>query len=42
LEAVKFIEEPPVLRFFFGRMAALNDWGSKLAEAFRKDFGTDA
>jgi tryptophanase len=39
---LKFIEEPPVLRFFFGRLAALNDWGSKLAEAFKKDFGENA
>lgn len=38
---LKFIEEPPVLRFFFGRMAPINDWGHKLAEAFKKDFGAD-
>ncbi len=37
--ALKFIEEPPVLRFFFGRMAALGDWGAKLADAFQADFG---
>ena len=36
---LKFIEEPPVLRFFFGRLAPLNDWGTKLAEAFKADFG---
>ena len=30
---LKFIEEPPVLRFFFGRLTALNNWGAKLAEA---------
>ena len=38
---LKFIEEPPVLRFFFGRLAALNDWGTKLTAAFRKDFGDE-
>lgn len=36
---LKFIEEPPVLRFFFGRMSPIGDWGHKLAEAFKKDFG---
>jgi tryptophanase len=38
---LKFIEEPPVLRFFFGRMQALGDWGPALAAAFQKDFGMD-
>ena len=37
---LKFIEEPPVLRFFFGKLAALDGWGKKLVEAFKKDFGT--
>jgi len=36
---LKFIEEPPVLRFFFGKMAALDGWGKKLVEAYKKDFG---
>lgn len=36
---LKFIEEPPVLRFFFGRLEPLNDWGRKIADAFKKDFG---
>jgi len=36
---LKFVEEPPVLRFFFGRLAPLGDWGSKLAAAFKADFG---
>ena len=36
---LKFIEEPPVLRFFFGKLAALDGWGKKLVEAFKKDFG---
>ncbi|HOA75735.1 MAG TPA: tryptophanase, partial [Phycisphaerae bacterium] len=36
---LKFVEEPPVLRFFFGRLAPIDDWGHKLAEAFKKDFG---
>jgi tryptophanase len=36
---LEFIEEPPVLRFFAGRMKCLGGWGEKLTEAFEKDFG---
>lgn len=36
---LKFVEEPPVLRFFFGKLEALNNWGAKLVDAFKKDFG---
>jgi tryptophanase len=38
---LKFTEEPPVLRFFVGRMRALDNWGAKLVEAFRSEFGPD-
>ena len=38
---LEFREEPPVLRFFAGRMRALNGWGEKLADEFEKDFGPD-
>ncbi|MDR0353710.1 MAG: tryptophanase [Opitutaceae bacterium] len=34
-----FVEEPPVLRFFNGRLAANSDWPQKLAAKFREDFG---
>jgi tyrosine phenol-lyase len=36
-----FIEEPPVLRFFFGRMEALNNWGEALVREYQASFGTD-
>ena len=36
---LKFYEEPPVLRFFTGKMNALGNWGVKLADAFKADFG---
>ena len=36
---LKFVEEPPVLRFFMGRLAPVNDWPKKLAAKFRADFG---
>jgi len=37
-----FYEEPPVLRFFAGKMKPIGDWGAKLAAAFEKDFGPEA
>jgi tryptophanase len=39
---LKFVHEPPVLRFFLGKLAPVDNWGVKLAEAFRADFGSDA
>jgi tryptophanase len=36
---LEFSEEPPVLRFFTGKLRALNNWGAKLAKAFEADFG---
>jgi tyrosine phenol-lyase len=36
---LKFTEEPKVLRFFMGRLTAVNDWPEKLVKKFKKDFG---
>jgi tryptophanase len=36
---LEFYEEPPVLRFFTGRLRALDNWGAKLAAAIAADFG---
>lgn len=36
---LRFVEEPPVLRFFFGRLAPVDDWPQRLAAAFKADFG---
>ena len=36
---LKWVEEPKVLRFFFGRLAPIGDWQDKLARKFREDFG---
>jgi len=37
--SLEFVEEPPVLRFFDGRLQPKGDRGAALAEAFEKDFG---
>jgi tyrosine phenol-lyase len=38
---LKFVEEPPVLRFFFGRLAPIGAWADNLAAAFKADFGAE-
>ncbi len=36
---LKWVEEPAVLRFFFGRLAPVDRWQQRLAAKFRSDFG---
>ena len=36
---LKFVEEPKMLRFFFGKLEPVSDWQEKLVEKFRADFG---
>lgn len=36
---LEWVEEPPVLRFFVGKLKAKTNWPEKLVEKFRKDFG---
>ena len=36
---LKFVEEPPVLRFFTGRLAPVGNWPEKLVAKFEADFG---
>lgn len=39
VHGLKFIDEPPVLRFFAGRLDAVDNWPEKLVSKFKKDFG---
>jgi tryptophanase len=38
---LEFYEEPPVLRFFGGKMKPKGDWGAALAGAFEEHFGPE-
>ena len=36
---LKWVDEPKVLRFFFGRLGEIGYWQEELAKKFREDFG---
>ena len=36
---MEWIEEPEILRFFYGRLEPIGDWTTRLVEQFRADFG---
>ena len=35
---LEFVEEPEILRFFYGRLAPIGDWQERLVAKFREDF----
>ena len=39
VKGLRFVSEPPVLRFFLGKLKALDDWGLNLKEVFKKEIG---
>ncbi|MEE9965595.1 MAG: tryptophanase [Propionicimonas sp.] len=36
---LRFVEEPEILRFFYGRLEPVGDWVDQLVDAFRRDLG---
>ncbi len=36
---LRFVEEPDILRFFFGKLEPMTDWPARLVARFREDFG---
>lgn len=36
---LNFVEEPKILRFFFGRLEPVSDWQERLVAKFKEDFG---
>lgn len=39
---LRFVQEPPVMRFFFGMLEPVGgDWGKKVVDAFQADFGKE-
>ncbi|MGF7186521.1 tryptophanase [Desulfitispora alkaliphila] len=36
---LNFVDEPKILRFFFGKLEPVSDWQTKLAAKFKEDFG---
>ncbi len=40
IRGLRFVYEPPVLRFFLGKLEAIDNWGRNLYEAYKKDIGS--
>ena len=39
VKGLKFVFEPPMLRFFIGGLEPIDNWGRDLAETFKKEMG---
>lgn len=38
---LRFVQEPPVLRFFTGRLETIDGWDRELVACFQSDFGKE-
>ena len=39
VRGLNFIEEPKILRFFFGKLKPIGEWQTRLVAKFKQDFG---
>jgi len=37
---LEWVDEPEILRFFYGRLRPIGDWQERLVAKFKADFGT--
>jgi tyrosine phenol-lyase len=40
VKGLKFVYEPPVLRFFLGKLEAIDNWGRNLSEVYEKELSS--
>lgn len=39
VKGLRWVYEPPILRFFLGRLEDIDNWGERLVEAYRRELG---